>query len=102
MSKEWTQVNERVYYAIKAETHNHPTAISPFPGAATGAGGEIRDEGAVGRGSRPKAGLTGFNVSSLLIPGFHQPWELDDVSKPDHISSGLEIMLEGNSTPYTL
>ena len=59
-SGEWTQINERVLYVIKAETHNHPTAISPFPGAATGAGGEIRDEGVVGRGSRPKAGLTGF------------------------------------------
>ena len=86
-----------MYYVIKAETHNHPTAISPFPGAATGAGGEIRDEGAVGRGSRPKAGLTGFNVSSLLIPGFRQPWELEDVSKPGHIASGLDIMLEGKS-----
>lgn len=67
----------------------------------TGAGGEIRDEGAVGRGSRPKAGLTGFNVSTLLIPGFHQPWELEDVSEPDHIASGLDIMLEGNSNFYT-
>lgn len=94
-SKEWTQINERVYYVIKAETHNHPSAISPFAGAATGAGGEIRDEGAVGRGSRPKAGLTGYNVSNLLIPGFQQPWELEDVSRPGHIASGLDIMLEG-------
>ena len=68
----------------------------------TGAGGEIRDEGAVGRGSRPKAGLTGFNVSTLLIPGFHQPWELEDVSKPDHIASSLDIMLEGISVYCTL
>ena len=95
-------MNERVYYVIKAETHCHPSAISPFPGAATGTGGEIRDEGAVGRGSRPKAGLTGFNVSSLLIPNFHQPWELEDVSKPSHIASGLDIMLEGKSIFYTL
>lgn len=140
-SKEWTQINERTYYVIKAETHCHPSAISPFPGAATGvsylfqpfvplfvvlggwkpfpppetylltlepskrrktdsesiqSGGEIRDEGAVGRGSRPKAGLTGFSVSTLLIPGFHQPWELEDVSKPGHIASGLDIMLEGS------
>lgn len=98
VSKEWTQINERVYYVIKAETHNHPSAISPFAGAATGVGGEIRDEGAVGRGSRPKAGLTGYNVSNLLIPGFQQPWELEDVSRPGHIASGLDIMLEGTST----
>lgn len=102
LSKEWTQINERMYYVIKAESHNHPSAISPFPGAATGAGGEIRDEGAVGRGSRPKAGLTGFNVSSLLIPGFYQPWELEGVSKPGHIASGLDIMLEGTSIYDTL
>lgn len=75
------------------ETHNHPTAISPFPGAATGSGGEIRDEGAVGRGSKPKAGLCGFSVSDLLIPGFEQPWERDE-GKPAHIASALDIMLE--------
>ena len=91
----WTQINEKVYCVIKAETHNHPTAISPFEGAATGAGGEIRDEGAVGRGSRPKAGLTGFSVSNLRIPDFVQPWEAEEVSKPDHIASSLDIMLEG-------
>jgi len=90
---EWTQVKEQVHYLAKVETHNHPTAVSPFPGAATGSGGEIRDEGAVGRGSRPKAGLCGFTVSHLLIPGFRQPWELD-VGKPHHIASSLDIMLE--------
>ena len=98
-NREWTQISERSYYVIKAETHNHPTAISPFPGAATGAGGEIRDEGAVGRGSRPKAGLSGFSVSALLIPGFSQPWEIQ-ASKPNHIASGLEIMQMGKSAVF--
>ncbi|EKM81636.1 hypothetical protein AGABI1DRAFT_105162, partial [Agaricus bisporus var. burnettii JB137-S8] len=79
---------------IKVETHNHPTAVSPYPGAATGSGGEIRDEGAVGRGSKPKAGLAGFTVSNLLIPGFIQPWETD-FGRPSHIASALDIMLEG-------
>ena len=79
---------------MKVETHNHPTAISPFPGAATGSGGEIRDEGATGRGSRPKAGLSGFSVSNLNIPGFKQPWEAD-YGKPGRIASPLQIMLEG-------
>ncbi|RMG27569.1 MAG: phosphoribosylformylglycinamidine synthase [Gammaproteobacteria bacterium] len=79
---------------MKVETHNHPTAISPFPGAATGAGGEIRDEGATGRGAKPKAGLCGFSVSNLRIPGFIQPWETDH-GKPDRIVSALEIMIEG-------
>ncbi len=79
---------------IKVETHNHPTAISPFPGASTGAGGEIRDEGATGRGGRPKAGLCGFSVSDLRIPGFEQPWERDH-GKPGRIASALDIMLEG-------
>jgi phosphoribosylformylglycinamidine synthase len=91
---EWTGTKETVHIICKVETHNHPTAVSPFPGAATGSGGEIRDEGAVGRGSRPKAGLSGFTVSDLLIPGFIQPWELDDVGKPSHIASSLDIMLE--------
>ena len=90
---EWAQSKEVVHYLAKVETHNHPTAVSPFPGAATGSGGEIRDEGAVGRGSKPKAGLCGFSVSDLLIPGFRQPWELD-VGKPNHIASSLDIMLE--------
>ncbi|HSZ10158.1 MAG TPA: phosphoribosylformylglycinamidine synthase [Steroidobacteraceae bacterium] len=76
---------------MKVETHNHPTAISPFPGAATGSGGEIRDEGATGIGARPKAGLTGFSVSNLRIPGMLQPWEID-FGKPDRIASALEIM----------
>lgn len=79
---------------MKVETHNHPTAIAPLPGAATGSGGEIRDEGAVGRGSKPKAGLTGFSVSNLRIPGFEQAWE-QDYGKPDRIVSALDIMLEG-------
>ena len=78
---------------LKVETHNHPTGISPFPGAATGAGGEIRDEGATGRGARSKAGLTGFSVSNLRIPGFVQPWERD-FGKPERIASALEIMTE--------
>ncbi|MCJ1364014.1 hypothetical protein MMC16_003123 [Acarospora aff. strigata] len=91
---EWTESKEVVHYLAKVETHNHPTAVSPFPGAATGSGGEIRDEGAVGRGSRPKTGLAGFSVSDLLIPGHEQPWELD-VGRPHHIASSLDIMLEG-------
>jgi len=80
---------------MKVETHNHPTAISPFAGAATGAGGEIRDEGATGRGARPKAGLTGFSVSNLHLPGTNEPWERNPVGKPEHIASALQIMLEG-------
>ncbi|WP_088330277.1 phosphoribosylformylglycinamidine synthase [Lacimicrobium sp. SS2-24] len=85
---------ERIDILMKVETHNHPTAISPFPGAATGSGGEIRDEGATGRGSKPKAGLVGFSVSNLRIPGYEQPWE-QDYGKPGHIVSALDIMLEG-------
>ncbi len=79
---------------MKCETHNHPTAISPFPGAATGAGGEIRDEGATGRGAKPKAGLVGYSVSHLRIPGAERPWEGPGVGKPERIVSALEIMLE--------
>ncbi|MFQ5993746.1 MAG: phosphoribosylformylglycinamidine synthase [Acidiferrobacterales bacterium] len=79
---------------MKVETHNHPTAISPYPGAATGSGGEIRDEGATGRGAKPKAGITGFSVSNLLIPGAERPWETD-FGKPDRIASALAIMLDG-------
>ncbi|KAF2864572.1 phosphoribosylformylglycinamidine synthase [Piedraia hortae CBS 480.64] len=90
---EWKQTKEVVNYLIKVETHNHPTSVSPYPGAATGSGGEIRDEGAVGRGSKPKAGLAGFTVSDLLIPGHRQPWELD-IGKPEHLASSLDIMLE--------
>ncbi|KAH9859131.1 phosphoribosylformylglycinamidin [Lenzites betulinus] len=85
---------EEMPILVKVETHNHPTAVSPYPGAATGSGGEIRDEGAVGRGSKPKAGLAGFTVSNLLIPGFEQPWETD-FGRPAHIASALDIMLEG-------
>ncbi|MBP7982076.1 MAG: phosphoribosylformylglycinamidine synthase, partial [Arenimonas sp.] len=81
-------------FCIKVETHNHPTAISPFPGAATGAGGEIRDEGATGRGGRPKAGLTGFSVSHLRIPGLPQAWENDRALNP-RIASALDIMTDG-------
>jgi phosphoribosylformylglycinamidine synthase len=80
---------------MKVETHNHPTAISPFAGAATGAGGEIRDEGATGRGARPKAGLTGFSVSNLHLPGTDEPWERSPVGKPEHIASALQIMVDG-------
>lgn len=89
----WKQTKEKVHFLAKVETHNHPTAISPFPGAATGSGGEIRDEGAVGRGSTPKAGLCGFWVSDLLIPDHKQPWEMD-FGKPAHYASSLDIMLE--------
>ncbi len=86
---------ELVHTLMKVETHNHPTAIAPFAGAATGAGGEIRDEGATGTGSKPKAGLTGFSVSNLNIPGFVQPWEKNQYGKPSRIASPLQIMLEG-------
>ncbi|MGH8018232.1 MAG: AIR synthase-related protein, partial [Opitutaceae bacterium] len=85
---------EDVHILCKVETHNHPTAISPFPGAATGSGGEIRDEGATGRGAKPKAGLTGFSVSNLRLPGAIQPWEKDH-GKPGRIVSALDIMIEG-------
>ncbi|MDR2924384.1 MAG: phosphoribosylformylglycinamidine synthase [Azoarcus sp.] len=85
---------ETAHILAKVETHNHPTAISPFPGASTGAGGEIRDEGATGRGARPKAGLAGFSVSNLAIPGFVQPWE-KPYGKPARIASALDIMIEG-------
>ena len=87
--------NELTHIQMKVETHNHPTAIAPFAGAATGAGGEIRDEGATGTGSRPKAGLTGFSVSNLAIPGFVQPWEKKKYGKPSRIASALQIMLDG-------
>ncbi len=85
---------EDIHVLCKVETHNHPTAISPFPGAATGSGGEIRDEGATGRGSKPKAGLTGFTVSNLRLAGAVQPWE-KDFGKPGRIVSALDIMIEG-------
>ena len=92
-NREWKQTKETVHYLAKVETHNHPTAVSPYPGAATGSGGEIRDEGAVGRGSKPKAGLAGFTVSDLLIPDHRQPWEID-IGKPAHLASSLDIMIE--------
>ena len=85
---------ESVHILMKVETHNHPTAIAPFSGAGTGSGGEIRDEGAVGRGSKPKVGLVGFTVSNLQIPNFIQPWE-GDYGKPDRIVSALDIMIDG-------
>ncbi|MEM7208258.1 MAG: phosphoribosylformylglycinamidine synthase [Pseudomonadota bacterium] len=91
---EYTRTSESIEIQIKVETHNHPTAISPFPGAATGSGGEIRDEGATGRGAKPKGGLCGFSVSNLRIPGFEQPWE-QDFGKPSRISSAFDIMIDG-------
>src|SRR6185437_9420707 len=90
----YRESRERIDILMKVETHNHPTAISPFPGAATGSGGEIRDEGATGRGARPKAGLTGFSVSNLRIPGYERPWERPPTI-PARIASALDIMLEG-------
>jgi phosphoribosylformylglycinamidine synthase len=90
----YTVIVEPMHLLCKVETHNHPTAISPFPGAATGSGGEIRDEGAVGTGSKPRVGLAGFTVSDLLIPGYIQPWELD-IGKPAHTASALTIMVQG-------
>ena len=88
-------VTEPIHILMKVETHNHPTAISPFPGAATGAGGEIRDEGATGLGAKPKAGLAGFSVSHLRIPGFEQPWEQGGPGFPGRIATPLEIMRDG-------
>jgi phosphoribosylformylglycinamidine synthase len=86
---------EPTHILMKVETHNHPTAISPYPGAATGSGGEIRDEGATGRGAKPKAGLTGFTVSHLRIPDFEQPWERGGIGMPARIASPLQIMIDG-------
>ncbi len=86
--------NQAAHILMKVETHNHPTAIAPFAGAATGSGGEIRDEGATGRGGKPKAGLTGFTTSNLNIPGFEQPWE-ENYGKPSRMASPLQIMIEG-------
>jgi phosphoribosylformylglycinamidine synthase len=93
-TREYRYHADDLHILMKVETHNHPTAIAPDPGAATGSGGEIRDEGATGRGSRPKAGITGFSVSNLRIPGAEQPWE-HDYGKPGRIVSALDIMLEG-------
>ena len=86
--------SQAAHILMKVETHNHPTAIAPFAGAATGSGGEIRDEGATGRGGKPKAGLTGFTVSNLNIPGFEQPWE-ENYGKPSRMASPLQIMIDG-------
>ncbi|MGJ8689658.1 MAG: phosphoribosylformylglycinamidine synthase [Gammaproteobacteria bacterium] len=94
-TKQYGYTQEPIHILMKVETHNHPTAIAPFPGAATGSGGEIRDEGATGRGSKPKAGLSGFSVSNLRIPALAQPWEEEDFGRPDHIASALDIMIEG-------
>ncbi|BCD97975.1 phosphoribosylformylglycinamidine synthase [Marinagarivorans cellulosilyticus] len=91
---EYSYHQEPVHILMKVETHNHPTAIAPFSGAGTGSGGEIRDEGAVGKGSKPKVGLSGFTVSNLQIPGYNQPWE-QDYGKPGRIVNALDIMLEG-------
>lgn len=93
-SKQYAYHQEQMAILMKVETHNHPTAIAPFSGAATGSGGEIRDEGATGVGSKPKAGLTGFTVSDLKIPGYVQPWE-SQYGKPSRIVSALDIMLDG-------
>lgn len=105
---DYGSAEELTHTLFKVETHNHPTAIAPFPGAATGAGGEIRDEGATGRGAKPKAGLAGFSVSNLRLPGADEPWENDrdvtlgdrgaDVSDygfPSRIADALTIMIEG-------
>ncbi|HET9578478.1 MAG TPA: phosphoribosylformylglycinamidine synthase [Usitatibacter sp.] len=91
---EWKYERDLTHILMKVETHNHPTAIAPHPGAGTGAGGEIRDEGATGVGGKPKAGLTGFSVSNLNIPGAREPWE-GDYGKPGRIASALDIMIEG-------
>ncbi len=91
---EYLYSQENIHLLMKVETHNHPTAIAPFSGAGTGSGGEIRDEGAVGKGSKPKVGLTGFSVSNLHIPGYRQPWE-HAYGKPGRIVSALDIMTEG-------
>lgn len=93
-TRAYAVTEEDVHVLMKVETHNHPTGISPHPGAATGSGGEIRDEGATGRGAKPKAGLTGFSVSHLRIPGFSQPWEVERPLNP-RLASAFDIMLEG-------
>jgi phosphoribosylformylglycinamidine synthase len=91
----YAEREELAHILMKVETHNHPTAISPFPGAATGSGGEIRDEGATGRGAAPKAGLSGFAVSNLRLPGTDEPWEREDHGVPAHLATPLQIMTEG-------
>ncbi len=93
-TKSYGYQQEDIHILMKVETHNHPTAIAPFPGAGTGSGGEIRDEGAVGKGSKPKVGLSGYTVSNLQIPAYQQPWE-QDYGKPNRIVTALDIMIEG-------
>ncbi|NAZ70900.1 phosphoribosylformylglycinamidine synthase [Vibrio toranzoniae] len=93
-TRQYNYHQEKTHILMKVETHNHPTAISPWPGASTGSGGEIRDEGATGIGGKPKAGLVAFSVSNLKIPNFAQPWETD-FGKPSRIVTALDIMLEG-------
>lgn len=92
----WETTEEDTHILMKVETHNHPSSVYPYAGASTGAGGEIRDEGATGSGSKPKAGLLGFSVSNLRIPGFIQPWEAEDYGKPEQQVSSLEVLLEGS------
>jgi len=94
LTRVWRTESQDIAFAIKCETHNHPTAIAPFPGASTGSGGEIRDEGATGRGAKPKAGLTGFSVSHLRIPGLPRPWE-QTRPLPPRMASAFEIMRDG-------
>ena len=94
LTKEYKSIKEKNNFCIKVETHNHPTAISPFSGAATGSGGEIRDEGATGRGAKPKAGLCGFSVSYLRIPNEVEKWEGQE-DRPSRIAKPLEIMISG-------
>ncbi|MED5274545.1 MAG: phosphoribosylformylglycinamidine synthase, partial [Pseudomonadota bacterium] len=93
-NKKYNYLNEKSSYIIKAETHNHPTAISPYPGAATGSGGELRDEGATGIGSMPKVGFTGYTLSNLSIPNYLNPWEKNSIKYPKRIKSSLDIILE--------
>ena len=92
-SNQYELIEDNLNSTIKVETHNHPTAISPYPGASTGSGGEIRDEGATGRGAKPKIGLVGYNVSNLRIPNFLRSWEKAE-HKPSRIASPLDIMIE--------
>ncbi|WP_154222407.1 phosphoribosylformylglycinamidine synthase [Marinicella rhabdoformis] len=87
--------DQEIDVLIKVETHNHPTGIEPFAGAATGSGGEIRDEAATGQGAKPKAGLCGFSVSHLHIPGYHQPWENESPGTPERMATSFEIMQKG-------
>jgi phosphoribosylformylglycinamidine synthase len=93
--QEYVKKTRLTHTLMKVETHNHPTAIAPYPGASTGSGGEIRDEGATGIGGKPKAGLSGFSVSNLNLPGSQLPWDQQNYGKPERIASPLQIMIEG-------